>query len=342
MNRHVAKEPRRDRPMSWLIFGAMLAGCSGSQPPVGSPGAIAQASAIAAHADYGKSWMLPEAKGGDLLYVSLSSGSVEVFDYKTRKQVGTLTGFELPQGQCVDKGGNVWITDLDAKVLVEYAHGATSPLKTLNTTGNPIGCSVSASGGIAVALGLGGVEIFKPGSTTGTVYKNHLCGYAWTPGYDLKGNLYFEGKESLRYSYKINVCELPAGGTSIQRVSFNQKIGDLGSVMWDGKYLALTDITNGAKTYVYQATETPSGDLSEVGTTQLKDAGCPDTEARQVFIVGSNNTPINKKQGDAILGGNIYCYNDFDGWSYPSGGKDTWSLSLRMSVGESVSLNKHG
>jgi hypothetical protein len=40
---------------------AMLAGCGGSQPPIGAPGAIPQTSAIAAHAERGKSWMLPEA-----------------------------------------------------------------------------------------------------------------------------------------------------------------------------------------------------------------------------------------------------------------------------------------
>jgi hypothetical protein len=38
---------------------AMLAGCGGSQPPIGAPGAIPEASAIAPHAVRGKSWMLP-------------------------------------------------------------------------------------------------------------------------------------------------------------------------------------------------------------------------------------------------------------------------------------------
>jgi hypothetical protein len=41
---------------------ALLAGCGGSQPPIDAPGAMAQTSAIATHADRGKSWMLPEAK----------------------------------------------------------------------------------------------------------------------------------------------------------------------------------------------------------------------------------------------------------------------------------------
>jgi len=48
----------------------MLSGCGGSQPPIGTPGAMQQTSAIATHAERGKSWVLPEASGEDLLYAS--------------------------------------------------------------------------------------------------------------------------------------------------------------------------------------------------------------------------------------------------------------------------------
>jgi hypothetical protein len=289
----------------------------------------------------GGSWMQPDAKGKALLYVSLSSGTVDVFDYKYRKQIGMLTGFELPEGQCVNKTGNIWITDFDAKMVVEYAHGGTSPLKTLGTAGNPVGCSVSSGGDVAVANSLGNagnIEVFSKGSSTGAIFKNHRCDPVWTPGYDLNGNLFFEGKEYSRYSYKINVCELPVGASSIRRVSFNEKISGLGSVMWDGKYLALTNTTNGRRTYVYQAHESQSGNLIAMNTTQLIDRSCSDTEVYQVFIVGTKNTPVGQKQGVAALGGNVLCYNDFDGWSYPKGGKSAWSLSLRFGIGESVSF----
>jgi hypothetical protein len=45
--------------LSSCIAVALLTGCGGSQPPIGAPGAMPQASAIAMHADRGKSWMLP-------------------------------------------------------------------------------------------------------------------------------------------------------------------------------------------------------------------------------------------------------------------------------------------
>lgn len=53
--------------VSGCVAVAMLAGCGGSQPPVGAPDAMPQTSAIATHADRGKSWMLSEAKQHDLM-----------------------------------------------------------------------------------------------------------------------------------------------------------------------------------------------------------------------------------------------------------------------------------
>jgi hypothetical protein len=40
--------------LSSCLATAMLAGCGGSQPPIGAPGAMPQAPAIATHADRGK------------------------------------------------------------------------------------------------------------------------------------------------------------------------------------------------------------------------------------------------------------------------------------------------
>ena len=49
---------------------ALLAACGGSQPPIGSLGAVPETSASRIHVERDGSWMLPEAKGDDLLYVS--------------------------------------------------------------------------------------------------------------------------------------------------------------------------------------------------------------------------------------------------------------------------------
>lgn len=71
----------------------LLAGCGAPQPPIGVPGAMPQSPAIAAHAEHGQSWMLPEAKGEDLLYADLSSANADiiyVFSYPKGKLVKAL------------------------------------------------------------------------------------------------------------------------------------------------------------------------------------------------------------------------------------------------------------
>ncbi|MGA9017366.1 MAG: hypothetical protein WB438_00305 [Candidatus Cybelea sp.] len=56
--------------LSSCVAAAMLAGCGGSQPPIGAPGAMPQTSVIATHAGRGTSWILPEAKNEDLIYAT--------------------------------------------------------------------------------------------------------------------------------------------------------------------------------------------------------------------------------------------------------------------------------
>jgi hypothetical protein len=72
------------------VATAMLAGCGGSQPPIGAPGAMPQTAAITTRAERGTSWMLPEAKTDDLLYASNQYGygpnGVFIFSYKRGKQ----------------------------------------------------------------------------------------------------------------------------------------------------------------------------------------------------------------------------------------------------------------
>ena len=79
--------------LSICAAGALLAGCGVLQPPVGAPGAMPQSHAIVGYARRSGSWMLPEAKSGDLVYVSndtasSSVGQVLVFTYPKGKLVG--------------------------------------------------------------------------------------------------------------------------------------------------------------------------------------------------------------------------------------------------------------
>src|ERR1700723_26438 len=133
----------------------MLASCGGSQLPIGVPSAMQQTAAIAAHADRGKSWMLPEARTGKLLYVSDNTKSVVyVISYPQGELVGTLTGFHSPVGLCTDQKGNVWIVNQSPDEIIEYGHAATRAKPTLKVhAGFSFGCAVDPkSGDVAVTI----------------------------------------------------------------------------------------------------------------------------------------------------------------------------------------------
>ena len=156
----------------------------------------------------------------------------------------------------------------------------------------------------------------------------------WPPGYDNAGNLFIE--------IGPNVCELPAAGTSLISVPFNHYLSFPGSIMWDGKHLALTDGGNGD---IYRVKETRKG-LDVIGTTQLKDKWCSEVEVSQPFIVGEKNTPINDEQGTVIVGGNNFCLQlsaqtvPIAYWHYGRGGEPYKFAHPRLSSasGQAVSI----
>ena len=300
--------------------------------------------------------MTPDAKRAKkLLYVSdWGTEDVFVYDYKTGALVGTLTDLESPYGQCVDKKGDVWIVSNAGGYIVKYARGGTEPLKKLTTDQQPVGCSVDpTTGNLAVA------SFSRSTSSLTTearrqVYHSEFCYPFWAPGYDKAGNLYVEallygstkpfGGHTEQYSDPL-ACELPHGGTSLRPVQFNQfSIYYPAGVMWDGKYLTMSDqdYQGKSETAIYRVTEDASGNLTAVGHTLLSD-GCNGTQVPQPFIVGTKNTPVNTTEGNSVVGPNVLCGGSgskFDYWKYPAGGNPTFSLqpAPKQPVGESVSI----
>ncbi|MGB7016674.1 MAG: hypothetical protein WBD69_12090, partial [Candidatus Cybelea sp.] len=103
--------------LSVCVASAMLAGCGGSQTPTGAPGATPQASAIATHADRGKSWMLPGASRAALLYAPVGCGGTCVISYPDLKLVGSLS--TPGDGICSDSQGNIFLPS--GATVTEYA-----------------------------------------------------------------------------------------------------------------------------------------------------------------------------------------------------------------------------
>jgi DNA-binding beta-propeller fold protein YncE len=230
--------------LTTCAVAVVLASCGGSQAPIAPPGAMPQTAAIASHADRGKSWMLPEAKNEDLLYISFEGAAVNVYSYSTDRLVGQITGFGDVAGLCSDKDGNVFATDTFSRIVYEFAHGGTQPIAKLYSGTNdfgPFGCAVDPTTNNLAVTNADSYEIFIFANESGTpsLYSNPYA-YGQFCTYDDAGNLFTRGTTS-------HVAELPKGSSTFQNLKLNEKnLKDLVGFAWDGKYLSVNNnINNG-------------------------------------------------------------------------------------------------
>jgi hypothetical protein len=257
----------------------------------------------------GRSWISPAARNENLLYVSdYDTDSVYVLSYPKGKLVGTLTGFDHPQGECVDSASNVWITNTNASQIVEYAHGGTTPIATLNDSGEyPVACSIDPTTGNLAATaifstedGKGDVAIYASAQGSPTTYNAPLILYYYFCGYDDKGNLFIDGTVG-GYHMPFQVAVLFSGGSKFYDVALDQDMYFPGDIKWDGKYLAIGDQSDAL---IYQFSLNGSDGL-EVGSTPLSNS----SDVVGFWIDG-------KKVVGADAGA-----NDVGIWKYPAGGK---------------------
>ena len=203
---------------------ALLAGCGAPQlapssQPLGTP---------AIHPDHNPSWMSPDAKNHDLLYISdFGTDDVDVYSYPKGKLKGTLTGFAAPHGECVDAAGNVFVVNTGAYDILEYPHGGSTPIADLSDSGwYPLSCSVDPkTGNLAVtnqSLGsdAGSVSIYKRAKGSPKLYTASNIFFYYFCGYDDKGNLYVDGNTNHTNAFEF--AELPAGGTTFKSITLGQ------------------------------------------------------------------------------------------------------------------------
>lgn len=269
-----------------------------------------QSSAIGQHAERSGSWMLPEAKGEDLLYVALAAnGGVGIFSY-AGEQVGRLRGPSpgfngTEQGMCSDGSGDVFVTDPEVPGIVKYQHAERHPAKVLSVEYLPTACSADPlTGNLAVAvLTPNEIAIFKNGSNTATLYPLPKSVRPTDCSYDGSGNLFIiayhiSEDDAPRFVY----LELPAGDRTFKRVHLSVNIKEPGNVRWDGKYIVITDLSHrlyatvGAK--VVKATRFTGGGLGG-------------------FWI----------QGDKLIAARGYP-QQVDLWQYPRGGQNTESFPV--------------
>jgi len=297
----------------------MLAGCEGSQPPIGAPAAMLQASANATDAGHGKSWMLPEAKHEDLLYIS-DGDKVYVYSYPKQQLVGTLKGFNEAEGLCVDNAGDVWIGNSapdETLSLIEYTHGGTKPSKTLidpseGSASFVSACSVDPATGNLAAInwGEGGVSnpgniaIFPNASGSPKVYASYDM-YPFGAGYDNNSDLFVD---STQYGSGSGCAlyELHAGKQRFNILRLRD-VYSCGGVQWDGKFITVGDSDQDV---IYEFA-VHGRHLRKVASTSLGGAD----DVAQFWIQGANVIGPNNLSTTAMI------------WKYPAGGSPVETIT---------------
>lgn len=260
----------------------------------------------------------------DLLYVS-NLRTVTVYSYPAGKLVGTIRG-TTASGDCVDKSGDVFITNPGTDQVLVYAHGARTRLRALAGYGLPQGCSVDPStGDLATSDHDGTVSIYKGAQGHPRVYKSTPFNQAFWCGYDGSGNLFVDGQSA---SYDFVLAELPQSAGALKTIALNRKMGYPGGVQWDGTYLAVGsyDPPSSQKPVVYRFRIT-AGRGTEVGMAKLESGA---GNVRQFWIQGGTLiAPAQEPLAPAVFF-----------YRYPSGGKATKKLTsdLDAPVGTVVSV----
>lgn len=206
---------------------------------------------VTVHHDLSPSSISPEiTKTQKVLFVS-DAGTDDVYLFKvgTLKHLGTITGFDNPQGACSDNKGNVWITNLDGQDIVEYSHEGVLENTLTDTTGYPVGCAWDSTTGDLAVTNLfdlssesGAVLIYHHASGSPTAYRNTAQFYYYFAGYDAKGNLFFDGRNGSSGAFMLS--ELPKGAAKAHSIEIiGGTISFPGTVEWyaTGDYLIVGD-----------------------------------------------------------------------------------------------------
>jgi hypothetical protein len=251
--------------------------------------------------------MLTKAKNGSLLYVPNSDpsggGYVSVYSYPHGELVGTLTDFSNPDGACADNAGNIYIADLNARDITEYAHGGSQPIKTLADSGQPVGCAIDPiTGNLAVANLGGAVAIYRNARGIAKFAYFSTEGDAYFCGYDDLGNLFVDGLSYQGLDDLFQLAKLPRGKPHFEVISVNQTVESPGQVQWDGKYLAVGDAE---QHLIYRVSVTGTSGVVEK-TVQLTDGGA------NGFLI----------RGDRLVDAS-YFYGEVQYFKYPAGGTAT-------------------
>jgi hypothetical protein len=266
----------------------------------GGSGAVARVKGLRPRA----SWVLPEARSQNLLYVSGNSGYVYIFSFPKGKLVGTLTGFQEVAGVCADAAGNVWVANSADFDLIEYAHGGTSPIATLTDYESyPFSCFVNRQNGdlavsniFSIKQGqVGSIAVYPSASGAPKLYKDSKISEYYFLGYGPQGKIYFDGTG---YGNNFELARLYRGRFTPIVIS-GATITSPGSVQYGEGSLTIGGADGAGDAIVYRITDqgVVTGEATLVGAF-----GCMSYEIWKSYVIC------------ASVNGSVPVYN------YPAGG----------------------
>ncbi|HLY01845.1 MAG TPA: hypothetical protein VKR56_05035 [Candidatus Cybelea sp.] len=273
-----------------------------------------------------RSWISPDAKKSDLLYVA-DKNSLYIFTYPAGNRVGRIAVPGYTQGICADRKGNVYVPSEEYDTIGVYAHGGTTQVRMLsNPNEDMIGCSVSPlTSDLAVidAEGTkyagGAVSIYRKAKGNPSVYMDSSMAEARSGSYDGAGDIFVDGFDR---SNNFVFAELPEKGVGFKTITLNESIEDAGDVQWDGTY-----VTIGSKGAVYQ-TNGAGGEV--VGMVTLND-----TEGPTDYVVDSSGGTLVGSSGYESTAAVLL-------WPYPTGGNPTSTLTgFDLPFGVAISFARH-
>ena len=277
-----------------------------------------------------ESWMLRVPAGTPLLYVPDNGyypAVVDVFNDSSGVMVGQVAGsFEYLYNPCSDKAGNVYVPDFKSGYVYEIQHRTTNVIDSWSGNGNPIGCSVSTSGQLAVTAfhygGLhadGAVIVYEGGGKTAKAYKGPADDFPAT--YDKAGDLFLEADYADRCTSPC-LAELRKQSKSWQILSYDQTISFPGAFELMGSRLGVGDQEGaGNVTTIYSTTV--SGTIAHNAlTTTLNDGSCGAGSDVVGWANGSAKpNGLQLAKVTRVTGPNVLC-GTIDQWKFPNGGNE--------------------
>ena len=291
------------RALGVVAVVVWLVGCNGTQG-MGSGSSFMSGTAVSKQDPYKATIASSAGTGSDLVYATGGCGGACIFSLPDGSLVDSVSLPGGVGGDCSDTNGNVFITN-GAHVL-EYAHGGTEPIATLNLPGSDAAaCSVDTkSGNLAVVFGGSGADIavFPAATGTPTLYEIHFV--TLYCGYDGAGNLFVSGYAS----QQSQLAELPAGTSTFTVLSVSQRVGAPGQIQWDGKHI--TYESRSSENIKVSRLKISGPTATIVGTTHFKAAL---HNAFQSWIYGNRIIIPYSNEGLAA--------NRIAVWKYPQGGE---------------------